>query len=118
MNFGVTVMIMFLDGIIYGILGWYVKKVFAGKKLFNFSFNLFQIELLNLEKKLNNLGKYGASHPFYFILTAKFWRTTIFCRPFCNSHPSADEYNDDMNYREKKKKNNSKILLADTNTLI
>jgi hypothetical protein len=31
MNFGVTIMIMFLDGVIYGLLGWYVKKVFAGK---------------------------------------------------------------------------------------
>lgn len=30
MNYGVTIMIMFLDGFIYGFLGWYVKKVFAG----------------------------------------------------------------------------------------
>ena len=30
LSFGATVLIMFLDGIIYGILGWYVKKVFAG----------------------------------------------------------------------------------------
>jgi len=83
MNFGVTILIMFLDGIVYGFLGWYVKKK----------------------------GKYGTSQPFYFIITPSFWRSTIFCRPFCCSHSSTDEYNDGVNNKEKRKKNKSSIYL-------
>ena len=35
MNFGWSIIMMFLDGIIYGILGWYVKNVFPSKLCFN-----------------------------------------------------------------------------------
>jgi hypothetical protein len=32
MNFGWVILIMFFDGILYGVLGWYVKNVFPSKK--------------------------------------------------------------------------------------
>jgi hypothetical protein len=33
MNYTWTILIMLLDGVIYGILGWYVKNVFPSKSL-------------------------------------------------------------------------------------
>nr|QNH67915.1 ATP-binding cassette transporter subfamily A member 1-like protein X3 [Brachionus plicatilis] len=56
MNYGYSIMILILDGIVYGLLGWYVKKVFP--------------------------GRYGASQPWYFIVSPKYWSRSILCK-FC-----------------------------------
>ena len=78
MTYGLTVVMMIVDGIVYGILGWYVKKVFP--------------------------SNYGASQPFYFLLTPKFWRSTIIGRIFCRQVKIANEYFKDSTYKKKTKK--------------
>jgi hypothetical protein len=80
MNYSWAIFIMILDGVIYGILGWYVKKVFP--------------------------SRYGASQPWYFIFTPKFWGSTIFCRMFCRNRQQAklDEYLKDKTFKVKKNK--------------
>ena len=72
---------MIMDGIIYGILGWYVKNVFP--------------------------SRYGASQPWYFIFTPKFWSSTIFCQIFFPSKPQealSEYYRDRVSRAEKKHK--------------
>jgi ABC-type multidrug transport system fused ATPase/permease subunit len=82
MNYGYTIIIMILDGFVYGILGWYVKNVFP--------------------------SQYGASQPFYFILTPKFWKSTIVGRIFCqqNSQPNSNEYIKDSSFKKANRKAN------------
>jgi ABC-type multidrug transport system ATPase subunit len=81
MCFGYSLILMVVDGCIYGIAGWYVKNVFP--------------------------SRYGASKPWYFILTPKFWSNTIFCS-LCRSSGSLDEYEKDGSFRHEKKNNNNR----------
>jgi hypothetical protein len=88
MTYGWTIVIMFFDGCIYGILGWYVKNVFP--------------------------SQYGASQPFYFILTPKFWKSTFIGRIFCNGHSNvqaSNEYVKDLGSKKNaiRKQNNKSI---------
>ena len=75
-----SIIIMLLDGVIYGILGWYVKNVFPSKlkEKFFFSYLLVFI-LLNFKVVLEqlNLGilffyqNFGNKHfVSYFVMTA------------------------------------------------
>lgn len=52
MNFALAILFMIGDGIVYGILGWYVKNVFSS----------------------------GSSKPWYFIFAPKFWSSFIICQ--------------------------------------
>nr|UOU03310.1 ATP-binding cassette subfamily A1-like 3 [Brachionus rubens] len=78
MNFGYSILILILDGCIYGILGWYVKKIFP--------------------------GRYGASQPWYFIFTLKYWSQSIFFR-FCITKKieTNEFFNKDGSIKEKSK---------------
>lgn len=84
MNFGYSIMILILDGFIYGLLGWYVKKVFP--------------------------GRYGASQPWYFIFTPKFWSQSVLCKIcFKKKTNKNDFFNKDGSIKDNSKCN--KILL-------
>jgi hypothetical protein len=80
MNFGWSILIMLFDGVLYGLLGWYVKKIFP--------------------------GRYGASEPWYFIFTPKFWSTTVVARAFLPSthphHHLNSEYFKDRSFKDKR----------------
>ena len=82
MTYGWTIVIMFFDGVLYGILGWYVKNVFP--------------------------SQYGASQPFYFILTPKFWKSTFIGRIFCRNKQFSNEYLKDMSFKKNNKKKMAK----------
>ncbi|CAF0899716.1 unnamed protein product, partial [Brachionus calyciflorus] len=78
MNFGLSILILIFDGCIYGLLGWYVKKIFP--------------------------GRYGASQPWYFIFTPKFWSQTICFRYFIKKKIDLSEvFNKDGSIKEKTK---------------
>ena len=66
MTYGLTIVLMVADGLLYGLLGWYVQNVFP--------------------------SRYGASKPLYFILTPKFWRTTFLGQLFCHRATKVSEY--------------------------
>lgn len=66
MTFGLAILLMIMDGILYGIFGWYVKKVFP--------------------------SQYGASQPFYFLLTPKFWKNTFIGRFLCHQTQTFNDY--------------------------
>jgi hypothetical protein len=76
LNFGLTILIMIFDGIIYAILGWYVKNVFPGRS--------------------------GAKHPWYFIFTFKFWSNTVIGRLLCRKKTYYNEYYSDSLGKDKK----------------
>lgn len=84
MTYGLTIVIMIMDGVVYGVLGWYVKKVFP--------------------------SQYGASQPFYFILTPKFWRSTFIGRIFCSQTKKiTNEYFKDSTSKKNRKGMKSKL---------
>lgn len=80
MTYGLTIVLMFMDGLVYGLLGWYVQNVFP--------------------------SRYGASKPFYFLVTPKFWKTTFIGRMFCRTVTKPNEYAEagPGNYKKQSKK--------------
>lgn len=80
MNFGWSIAIMILDGVIYGMLGWYIKNVFPNRS--------------------------GARQKWYFLVTPKYWRNTPIGRLFTHkSVYSIDgSYSDDSLSKSKKEK--------------
>ena len=71
MSYGWSIVVMLLDGLVYGVLGWYAKQIVP--------------------------GRYGAAQqPWYFLFTPKFWSSTLCCRMclFSRQHASNELYKD------------------------
>lgn len=76
MSYGWSIVVMLVDGIIYGVLGWYIKQIFP--------------------------GRYGAAQqPWYFLLTPKFWSGTV-CGRVCMSRNSSNELFKDRSFKDRR----------------
>ncbi len=78
MTYGLTIILMITDGIMYGLFGWYIKNVIP--------------------------SKYGAAKPVYFLFTPKYWRSTFIGSMCCSKAISfSNEYLKDSTLRKNKK---------------
>ncbi len=94
MSFGLTILIMALDGLAYGLMGWYVKSVFPSTYIILFC-SLFPIDCQVKFFCVSSSGNYGSRKPWYFIFAPKLW-IAIFGS---GSSKTTDEYLKDRSFR-------------------
>lgn len=85
MNFGTSILIMLMDGVLYGLAGWYVKNVFP--------------------------SHHRPTQPWYFLFTRKFWRSTFICQLFnSDDEQTLDALNRERSFKYDKKANKRKKI--------